>query len=307
MRQWATQSLWPTAPSGTVRTARSRDRCPAAERPYVGRPIQQPFSHNGRRTPHAPQFLDTTARGARSLGSPGRRRRAAAHQRIRSPDAHACHRPNHDEFPPRQLGRRRQRLRWRRQRRQRRQRRRQRLRSIAQAAGATAPPAGARASPPPCVPQGRSRPTDWLSKIAEPARCKSPGSQLGATARAAPLPRSGAVCGPSDGDQQRPPTTNDDRKRAARRRGAKGSRTLPDTAFNTSASEAFERGVEALAQYKARTGSVKVPRAHVERLEDGTEIRLGVFLSNSKSRRGKLSADKLAALAILGMEWAAAA
>ncbi|GDY68954.1 hypothetical protein SAV14893_083470 [Streptomyces avermitilis] len=52
---------------------------------------------------------------------------------------------------------------------------------------------------------------------------------------------------------------------------------------------------------------MKVPRAHVERLEDGTEIRLGVFLSNSKSRRGKLSADKLAALAILGMEWAAAA
>ncbi|WP_436801414.1 helicase associated domain-containing protein [Streptomyces griseorubiginosus] len=69
-------------------------------------------------------------------------------------------------------------------------------------------------------------------------------------------------------------------------------------------SGAFERGVAALAQYKDRTGSLTVPRAHVERLEDGTEIRLGVFLSNSKSRRAKLSADRLAALAALGLDWA---
>ncbi|MEU6012391.1 Helicase associated domain protein [Streptomyces sp. NPDC047453] len=68
---------------------------------------------------------------------------------------------------------------------------------------------------------------------------------------------------------------------------------------------AFERGVAALAQYKARTGSVTVPRAHVERLADGTEVRLGVFLSNSKTRRAKLTADKLAALAALGLQWAA--
>ncbi|CAL9327186.1 hypothetical protein SUDANB180_07569 (plasmid) [Streptomyces sp. enrichment culture] len=61
----------------------------------------------------------------------------------------------------------------------------------------------------------------------------------------------------------------------------------------------------ALAQYKARTGSVKVPRAHVEALPDGTEIKLGVFLSNSKSRRTKLTADKLAALAALGLKRAA--
>ncbi|MET9865248.1 Helicase associated domain protein [Streptomyces sp. NPDC006386] len=70
------------------------------------------------------------------------------------------------------------------------------------------------------------------------------------------------------------------------------------------ASSAFERGVAALAQYKARTGSVKVPRGHTERLEDGSEVRLGVFLSNSKSRRAKLSADKLQQLAALGLEWA---
>ncbi len=64
--------------------------------------------------------------------------------------------------------------------------------------------------------------------------------------------------------------------------------------------------VAALAQYKDRTGSVgPVSRSHVEVLPDGTEVKLGVFLSNTKSRRGKLTADKLQALADLGPEWAA--
>nr|WP_299542192.1 helicase associated domain-containing protein [uncultured Streptomyces sp.] len=67
---------------------------------------------------------------------------------------------------------------------------------------------------------------------------------------------------------------------------------------------AFERGIAALTQYQARTGSVTVARGHVERLNDGTEIRLGVFVSNHKSRRGKLTPDKLRTLASLGLEWA---
>ncbi|MFG2841529.1 Helicase associated domain protein [Streptomyces zaomyceticus] len=74
---------------------------------------------------------------------------------------------------------------------------------------------------------------------------------------------------------------------------------------STTPVSAFERGVAALTQYKARTGSVTVPRGHVERLGDGTEVRLGVFLSNSKTRRGKLTPDRLAALAGLGLQWAA--
>ncbi|WP_445398775.1 helicase associated domain-containing protein [Streptomyces sp. LE64] len=68
---------------------------------------------------------------------------------------------------------------------------------------------------------------------------------------------------------------------------------------------AFERGVAALVQYKDREGSLKVPRGHTEVLPDGSEVRLGVFLSNTKSRRAKLTTDKLAALADLGLEWAA--
>ncbi|MER6434518.1 hypothetical protein ABT272_44085 [Streptomyces sp900105245] len=60
-----------------------------------------------------------------------------------------------------------------------------------------------------------------------------------------------------------------------------------------------------MAQCKARTSSVTVPRGHVETLPDGTEVKLGVFLSNTKSRRAGLSAEQLQQLAALGLAWAA--
>ncbi|MFF8513576.1 Helicase associated domain protein [Streptomyces sp. NPDC015492] len=66
---------------------------------------------------------------------------------------------------------------------------------------------------------------------------------------------------------------------------------------------AFERGVAALEQYVARTGSVTVSRGHVEVLEDGSEVRLGVWLTNTRSRRAKLGAEQLARLAGLGLHW----
>ncbi|MFI0716438.1 helicase associated domain-containing protein [Streptomyces inhibens] len=82
---------------------------------------------------------------------------------------------------------------------------------------------------------------------------------------------------------------------------------VPATAKATKGSSAFERGVAALAQYIAREGHVTVPRAHVKTVvADGQEhaVKLGVFLSNTKTRRGKLTADKLQQLAELGLEWA---
>ncbi|RAJ48551.1 helicase associated protein, partial [Streptomyces sp. KhCrAH-43] len=69
-------------------------------------------------------------------------------------------------------------------------------------------------------------------------------------------------------------------------------------------SEAFQRGVQALRQYIAREGKTTVGRQHVEELPDGTSVRLGVFLSNHKSRRDKLSNDQRAALTSLGLDWA---
>ncbi|MFE4915521.1 Helicase associated domain protein [Streptomyces sp. NPDC056652] len=73
---------------------------------------------------------------------------------------------------------------------------------------------------------------------------------------------------------------------------------------STTAVGAFEKGVAALTQYKTRTGSVTVPRGHAETLPDGSEVKLGVWIMNQKTRRAKLTADKLTTLAELGLAWA---
>ncbi|MEG9553696.1 Helicase associated domain protein [Streptomyces baarnensis] len=72
---------------------------------------------------------------------------------------------------------------------------------------------------------------------------------------------------------------------------------------------AFERGITALAQYTAREGHLKVPRQHTETVViDGQEhaVKAGVFLSNHKSRRNKLSTEQRAQFAALGVDWATA-
>ncbi|EHM25925.1 helicase [Streptomyces sp. W007] len=71
--------------------------------------------------------------------------------------------------------------------------------------------------------------------------------------------------------------------------------------------EAFERGLVALAQYAEREGTVVVGRSWSEELPDGTSVRLGVWLSNVKSRRAALTGEQLQRLAALGVEWAQAA
>lgn len=76
------------------------------------------------------------------------------------------------------------------------------------------------------------------------------------------------------------------------------------------ASAAFTRGVAALAQYLEREGADKpVPRGHLEPIAvqgegEAVPIRLGVWLSNTKARRDKLTDPQRAALAELGVEWA---
>jgi len=68
-------------------------------------------------------------------------------------------------------------------------------------------------------------------------------------------------------------------------------------------STAFTRGVAALAQYKERTGTLVVPRSHVEVMDDGTQSRLGVWISNTRSRRDKLTPEQLTALQEIGVQW----
>ncbi|WP_331758736.1 Helicase associated domain protein (plasmid) [Streptomyces sp. NBC_01547] len=84
-------------------------------------------------------------------------------------------------------------------------------------------------------------------------------------------------------------------------RGAKGP---------SKAQQAFQRGLEALTQWVEREGDHRpVPRAHgeevaVEGEAEPVVVKLGVWVSNTKSRRDKLTADQLAALAKLGVDWA---
>jgi hypothetical protein len=76
------------------------------------------------------------------------------------------------------------------------------------------------------------------------------------------------------------------------------------------AQQAFQRGLAALAQWVEREGTHRpVPRSHAEEIAvDGeTEpvaVKLGVWTSNTRVRRDKLTQEQLDALRKLGVEWA---
>ncbi|CAL9327322.1 Helicase associated domain protein [Streptomyces sp. SudanB52_2052] len=84
--------------------------------------------------------------------------------------------------------------------------------------------------------------------------------------------------------------------------------TPAPTAKGGGKGSAFQRGLAALTQWIQREGVQKaVPRGHVERVViDGQEHqhKLGVWLSNTKTRRDKLTHDQRTALAELGIDWA---
>ncbi|MFJ5139045.1 Helicase associated domain protein [Streptomyces sp. NPDC088707] len=70
------------------------------------------------------------------------------------------------------------------------------------------------------------------------------------------------------------------------------------------AQQAFQRGLTALTQWVEREGAHRpVPRKAVEVLPDGTETKLGIWYSNTKTRRDKLSAEQLDVLRELGVQW----
>ncbi|WP_194373263.1 helicase associated domain-containing protein, partial [Streptomyces alkaliphilus] len=75
--------------------------------------------------------------------------------------------------------------------------------------------------------------------------------------------------------------------------------------------DTFARGIAALRQYRDREGHLTIPRTHQEVLhpapgENGgpVTVRAGVFLTNTKTRRAKLSPERRAALTDLGLDWA---
>ncbi|MFH8371822.1 Helicase associated domain protein [Streptomyces sp. NPDC018031] len=70
------------------------------------------------------------------------------------------------------------------------------------------------------------------------------------------------------------------------------------------AQHAFQRGLTALTHWIEREGQGTVPRKAVETLPDGTETKLGIWYSNIKARRDKLTQEQLDALRKLGIDWA---
>ncbi|WP_406277285.1 helicase associated domain-containing protein [Embleya sp. NBC_00896] len=71
--------------------------------------------------------------------------------------------------------------------------------------------------------------------------------------------------------------------------------------------QAFEIALSTAAAYRARVGSLEVPRGHVESVVafDGwpEDVRLGVWITTTRNRRPKLPAERIAALDALGMRW----
>ncbi|MEU2322801.1 DEAD/DEAH box helicase [Streptomyces althioticus] len=75
------------------------------------------------------------------------------------------------------------------------------------------------------------------------------------------------------------------------------------------AQQAFHRGLTALTQWVEREGHRPVPRGHSEEITVNGEaepvtVKLGVWISNTKTRRDKLSAEQVVSLRELGVEWA---
>lgn len=59
----------------------------------------------------------------------------------------------------------------------------------------------------------------------------------------------------------------------------------------------------AARQFHTRERHLTVPRKHVEQMDDGTEIKLGGWLDNTRRRADKLTPERRAELDELGMRW----
>ncbi|WP_053758323.1 helicase associated domain-containing protein [Streptomyces sp. AS58] len=64
----------------------------------------------------------------------------------------------------------------------------------------------------------------------------------------------------------------------------------------------WEANLAAARQFHAREGHLRVPRQHVETIE-GTPLRLGAFLDNTRRRTTKLNEQRRADLNALNMRW----
>jgi hypothetical protein len=69
-----------------------------------------------------------------------------------------------------------------------------------------------------------------------------------------------------------------------------------------SRADKWRLNITAARQFHAREGHLTVPRKHVE-VVDGTPVKLGGFLDNTRRRADKLTPERRADLDQLGMRW----
>ncbi|WP_440862276.1 helicase associated domain-containing protein [Streptomyces mutabilis] len=92
-------------------------------------------------------------------------------------------------------------------------------------------------------------------------------------------------------------------------RPAEAPSPAPTAKRATKAQQAFQRGLTALTQWVEREGQRPVPRGHSEEIAVQGEaepvvVKLGVWVSNTRARRDKLTQEQLETLRKLGMGWA---
>ncbi|MFJ4633978.1 Helicase associated domain protein [Streptomyces sp. NPDC088847] len=86
--------------------------------------------------------------------------------------------------------------------------------------------------------------------------------------------------------------------------------TTPTAKGPSKAQQAFQRGLTALTQWVEREGVHRpVPRSHNEEIPGDGEaelvvVKLGVWISNTKTRRDKLTVEQQDSLRELGVDWA---
>ena len=71
----------------------------------------------------------------------------------------------------------------------------------------------------------------------------------------------------------------------------------------TSREHAFQRALAAASAFRTREGHLNVPQRHIEDL-GGDPVRLGQWINNARRRRDRLTADRIAQLDALDMQWA---
>ncbi|MFD3549364.1 Helicase associated domain protein [Streptomyces sp. NPDC058655] len=161
-------------------------------------------------------------------------------------------------------------------------------------------------------PRGRGWTVDWQRHYTYLAQLLADGARLGDVVPGVTL--HGEDIGRWLTTQQRDfSKLNEEQQRRLAELGVKPqkavrARTAPAKAVVASrpgkGGGAFQKGLEALAQYVARES--RLPgRGVVEVLPDGVEHRTGIWIGNIKARRDKLDQAQLTALAELGVEWAA--